>query len=386
MENKVFLKDYILTYDSLNKYINLIMNKNNTLGIRKVKKDIIGYTNFNYPIYSLSIGNGNNHVVIIGGTHGCEIATVYFALEMLFTLIKDQMLNNDIFKKYTFHIIPVLNPEGFKISSSIVSANFKNKNTSQIEEISKMYVRAYMQDDENAIAKTKTEKLYKKVLHSSINYIDDAMLKKSVNSILVDCGLDEKVLPIWSSNGIGIDPNANSIHKFDEIIKYRIKYKYGKLRYNDIPTFKPSPIGYPGYEPLTLKCPETLSIYKYISKLYSNNLISNNKEKLTAIFSYHTTGGEIYSTPDVKASNYQKKLHEIYTNEYTKYTNYFSINESFKYGFMDYFRLYLEGVLSLTIELSKVSGNPISCFTNFKNFNEEIINNKLALFKILESF
>ena len=71
------------------------------------------------------------------------------------------------------------------------------------------------------------------------------------------------------------------------------------------------------------------------------------------------------------------------TKEYAKYTNYYSVNDKLKYGFMDYFRLNLEGVLSLTVELSKISGNPISCFTNFENFKQEIINNKKAFFNTL---
>lgn len=69
-------------------------------------------------------------------------------------------------------------------------------------------------------------------------------MRESIIKILNDCNLTEKVLPIWSSNGIGIDPNANSIHKFNILQKYRQTHRFGNLRYNDIPAYMPSPIGF----------------------------------------------------------------------------------------------------------------------------------------------
>ena len=123
LEEKIFIKSYILTLDSLYKYINILSERAITSNFdnkRFPKKHIIGYTNFNYPIYSITIGNGKNDVVLLGGTHGCEVATVYFMLEFLATLLLDTKIKSDIFNTYSFHIIPVLNPEVFKISSSIL--------------------------------------------------------------------------------------------------------------------------------------------------------------------------------------------------------------------------------------------------------------------------
>lgn len=387
MEEKIFIHDYILTLEKLYKYINLILSSNlnsDTTQKKYIRKKIIGYTNYNYPIYSILIGNGKNDVVLVGGTHGCEIATVYFMLEFLVTLVKDNKISNDIFNNYTFHIIPVLNPEGYKISSSIIFQNFKKSTIQELENISKIYVRAYEQDDQNAIGNTINEKLYKKVLTSSINFINDINLKSSIINILNDCNLKDDVLPIWSANGVGIDPNANSIHKFDILQKYRKRNRYGNLRYNDIPANRPSPIGFYGYEPLDKKCPETRTIFNYITNLYVNNIRKNSQRKLIAIFSYHSTGGELYSTPSKKAKQTQITYHKTLANIYKNHTNYHLVEDKLKYGFMDYFRDYLDGVFSLTVELSKVSGNPLSCFTNINNFNQEIINNKIAIFKTLE--
>lgn len=384
MEEKVFLKNFILDLNDIYDYLNVITSKAFNYKNITLKKDIIGYSNFNYPIYNIAIGDGLEDVVLIGATHGCEIISTYFLIDFIFTLLKDNNLNNDIFKKYTFHIIPVLNPEGFLISSSVVKENFKNKTISEIEKISKLYVRMYSQDDENAIKGISCNKLYKKVLNSNINMIKDKQLKSSIINILNDCNLEDNSLLIWSSNGVGIDPNANSIHKFYELQKYRNRNKYGKLRYNDIPAYKPSPIGFYGFEKLDKKCPETRAIFNYIAKLYNNNLIKNSNRKLVAIFSYHLTGGEIYSTPETNNVS-QIKLHELCTKEYAKYTNYYSVNDKLKYGFMDYFRQNLEGVLSLTIELCKASGNPISTFCNFKLLDEEFINNKKAILNTLNT-
>ncbi len=387
MEEKIFIKDYILPLDNLYKYISLILtsSKNSDVGKNKViKKEIIGYTNFGYPIYSIQIGQGKNDVILMGGTHGCEIATVYFMLEFMVTLIKDNSIAQEIFENYTFHIIPVLNPEGYKISSSIVYQNFKNSTVNQLEEISKMYVRAYLQDDQNSIGHVTNNKLYKKIIPSSINFIDNINLRKSVADILHSCNLKDDLLLIWSSNGVGIDPNANSIHKFDILQKYRRTHKYGNLRYNDIPANRPSPIGFYGYEPLDNKCPETRAIFNYVTNLYHNNLNKKSDRKLISIFSYHSTGGELYSIPSKNAKESQILYHKELSNIYRSYTDYYIVEDKLKYGFMDYFRDYLEGVFSLTVELSKVSGNPLSCFTNIENFNKEIINNKKAIFKTLE--
>lgn len=387
LEENIFIKSYILTLDSLYKYINILSERalaSNFDSKRFPKKHIIGYTNFNYPIYSITIGNGKNDVVLLGGTHGCEVATVYFMLEFLATLLLDTKIKADIFNTYSFHIIPVLNPEGFKISSSILYENFKNKTIKELELSSLKYVRAYAQDDENAIKQYKVPKLYQEVLKSSTSFIDDKKMRESIIKILNDCNLTEKVLPIWSSNGIGIDPNANSIHKFNILQKYRQTHRFGNLRYNDIPAYMPSPIGFLGYEPLDRKCPETRAIFNYITNLYHNNLKKDSKRKLIAIFSYHTTGGELYSIPSDKAKKEQINFHLQTSEIYKKYTNYYIVEDKLKYGFMDYFRDYLDGVFSITVELLKNSGNPLSCFTNINNFNNEIIANKIAIFKTLE--
>ena len=65
-------------------------------------------------------------------------------------------------------------------------------------------------------------------------------------------------------------------------------------------------------------------------------------------------------------------------------TGYTKINEKLKYGVMDFYRVALDNVCSLTIELSKVNANPIGYLSNIDNFKDEIIANKKALIKTID--
>ena len=56
----------------------------------------------------------------------------------------------------------------------------------------------------------------------------------SINNILKNCKLDNRILPVWSANGLGVDPNSNSIHRFCEMETLRKKWGYAKQRYNEI--------------------------------------------------------------------------------------------------------------------------------------------------------
>ena len=108
------------------------------------------YTTFNYPLNSYSLGKGKKHVLIISNTHGCEIVTPLFVLEFILTILLNDSLYNYLSKKYTFHFIPLLNPEGYIISSSQVYFNLKDLSYNEVEDISKTYLNAYNLDDKLA--------------------------------------------------------------------------------------------------------------------------------------------------------------------------------------------------------------------------------------------
>ena len=72
---------------------------------------------------------------------------------------------------------------------------------------------------------------------------------------------------------------------------------------------------------------------------------------------------------------------DIYSSE----TRYTKIDEELKYGVMDYYRAYFENVVSLTIELSKLNGNPIGPFSDLDSLFNEFSNNKKAILKTIEN-
>ena len=137
-------------------------------------------------------------------------------------------------------------------------------------------------------------------------------------------------------------------------------------------------MSYPGNCTFDKRVPENLGLYKYIKSIYS--LKDYSDERLISIFSYHSTGGEIYGFPDLQYANKKQiDIQSIGMTEYSNYTNYSPINEKLKYGVMDFYRVALDNVCSLTIELSKVNANPIGFLSNINSFLKEIIDNKKAV-------
>lgn len=371
----MFKNKYILSYEDLvNKFDELCRNYPKLI----VKNKPIGYTTFGFPINYYTLGNGNKDVILIAATHGCELVTVTFLLDFIYKILYENIDYKNYTSEYTFHIIPVLNPEGYIISSSQVIYNIKDIDTISFEKYCGKYLKLYDQDDLNASKGLKIKKLYKTLMKTSTELIYPLTLRDSVNKILEECKLDSSVLPIWSSNGMGIDINANSIHEFENMKIFKDKSKFGKLRYNDIPVNRPSPHAYSGEEPFDRRCPENLALYNFVNTIY-------NKGSLKLFISYHSTGAEIYGYPDKRLTT--KNQFNIISNGIDYYrvlTNYTPVNEKKKYGVMDYYRIKLENTVTLTIELSRLSGNPIGPFSNLKNLDKEFLDNMNSIFYTLD--
>lgn len=371
----MFLNEYILSYESvISKLDKLCENYSNIIS----KKKPIGYTSFDYAIDHYAIGKGNKDVILMAVTHGCELVTITFLLEYVHTLVCENDRYTKYLDEYTFHIIPILNPEGYIISSSTVLHNTEGMNMNVLQNYSKKYVQLYEQDDANAEKNMKCEKLYKTLMTTSCEFISNVELRNNVDKILKECNLDNRVLPVWQTNGMGIDINANSIHEFENMKKQKNKSKYGKLRYNDIPVNIPSPNGFPGDKIFDRRCPENIALYNFVNSLYS-------KKQLKLFISYHSTGGEIYGYPDCHlVSQNQYKTIVDGLDYYSFYTKYTPINESVKYGVMDYYRTSLENTITLTVELSKFNGNPIGPFSNIAYLNKEFTDNINSIFYTLD--
>lgn len=371
----MFLNEYILSYDSVIYRLDKLCEDYSNL---IVKKDPIGYTTFGFPIDYYKIGNGDKDVILIAATHGCELVTITYLLEFIYTIINKNDKYSKYLDEYSFHIIPILNPEGYIISSSNVLHNTDNMDINMLQKYSKKYLELYDQDDLNAKNNIKCEKLYKKLMITSSEFIPYLKLRCNVDKILKGCKLDNRVLPVWSSNGMGIDINSNSIHEFENMKKFRNSSKYARLRYNDIPVNIPSPNGYPGDEIFDKRCPENTALYNFVNKIYSN-------KKLSLFISYHSTGAEIYGYPN-KTLTSRNQYNTIINGlkYFSKLTNYTPINENLKYGVMDYYRVSLENTVTLTVELSKLNGNPIGPFANIYSLNNEFENNINSIFYTLD--
>ncbi|MCX8074852.1 MAG: M14 family zinc carboxypeptidase [Clostridia bacterium] len=373
----MFLNEYIFSYNEVYNTLNKLIFSSKYNNIFR-KKSPIGYTTFGYPIEYYTLGNGKKNILLIAATHGTEVITVTFILNFILCVVNNKEYYS-LLEDYTFHIIPILNPEGYIISTSNVLRNIKGMNLYELECYSKKYLDLYNQDDYNAEhLEEKCDKLYKNLMTTSTEFILNHSLRNSVESILKSTDLDSKVLPIWSSNGMGVDPNANSIHQFENMLAFRKNQKYGKLRYNDIRVDIPSPHAYPGENVFDKNVPENIALYNLVKNLYDQNLL--------AFFSYHSTGGEIYGYPDENFTSKKQVEYNIkYMNEYAKCTGYSCIDEKYKYGVMDYYRTKLECTVTLTIELSKLNANPIGPFADIQNnVCREIDNNIKAIFHTLQ--
>ena len=84
------------------------------------------FDNIKIPDYIY--GKGDNHIIVVGGTHGSEIISVDFVLR----LMQDLAFTKRFYDDFTFHFIPLLNPEGYIISTSmikgILNKNFDRRN------------------------------------------------------------------------------------------------------------------------------------------------------------------------------------------------------------------------------------------------------------------
>lgn len=370
--NKIYINKFNMSYYEIKNILGTLVKNNSSI----IKKESSCKTFFGYDLDSYVIGNGKKHVLFIGATHSLEIITIYFVLDLMINIIEIMKKDSSILSSFTFHFIPILNPEGSYITLQNIYMNLKGMENKEIEIISKKYLDAYNLDDENVLNNIKCKKSLYNVLDCRLEFIDDIYLRESVRRILKNCMLDERYLLVWAANGLGIDLNSNSIHKFNQIKILRKTQKCAALRYNDIPVTRSSPMSYPG-EFTFDRCIENKYLYDYINNLYINKDLKN-------IFSFHSTGGQIFGFPDEEMVSEKiiKRYDEI-VKLYSYITGYEIMEDENKVGVMDYFRVSLKNTITLTIELSKYNANPIGPLFNICKLEEDFIKNKEAIFSCI---
>lgn len=78
--------------------------------ISSYKWEIIGYSSEERPILSTHLGHGERRICIWAGMHGNETTGVFIILKLLREL---QLKQPDLLTKFSFHVIPVVNPDAY---------------------------------------------------------------------------------------------------------------------------------------------------------------------------------------------------------------------------------------------------------------------------------
>lgn len=359
--------NYILDY---NKVLNILN------GMKNLKKINSMCTRLGYEIPYYTYGNGKKNIVIVGGTHGSEIISVDFVLTLMDKISnkKDEFKNFDE-NKFTFHFLPLQNPEGFIISTSVIKTIISDDMTlDEIENICKEYYLNYKQDDINSkesnIENIKLhQQMFENVTYECISKKHEK-IRESIKEMYKDKRLPNGSLICFRANASGIELNRNV--RFNNGIK-DIKEKkevYGLNRYNNIPTTIKGPLGIPCIDVNNFSYEnENILLFNILDKLY-------NEKKYCGCLLFHSTGGEIYHKPIFESyeSKYDEKLKEKISNinlhlalEYQKYTEYnLADNNDKEFNSFDgYLRTIYPNML--LIELSKMGGNPLGPYGDIKN-------------------
>lgn len=153
--NKYNIKYEILNYDKLNERINKAIN--NSLNKYKIKThEPIGYSSCGFAVQHYSIGEGDKHIIYMGGCHGNEIISVDYVTQLMTNLASgSDVFSNFDPSKFTIDFIPCQNPEGFYTTTYALSTIFNNMNEDEIKHFCKDYYLAYKEYDSYVIGLNK---------------------------------------------------------------------------------------------------------------------------------------------------------------------------------------------------------------------------------------
>lgn len=394
------MDNFILDYEQVQEKLNEMQKCK-----KIIKENDIGITKYGLPIEHYSIGTGEKEIVITGATHGCEIITTDFVLTLMQEMCKEE--NNNILSKYKMHFIPILNPEGYLISTSAIRKLIPRKmELNSAEQICKEYYLSYKSDDIEAKQQIKENKSVDRftikkhqLFFNGVDYncIPNkySQIKQSVKSIYEKYkDIPKFTLHTWSANADGIDIQANCEYneKIQRILNGEIIYK-DNYRQSNIDISHPGPVNCPFDKKDGFKIAnENKAITCFLEEL-------SKKNTLDGYYNYHSTGGLIYQRLPIDAEKIEKnvgiiwnrtvsnyviaKLYEekTYKNAHdkvnTRYTilkdgeNISSINDVLKIKYPK----------DLLIELSGMGGNPLAPYGDIENNYCNLINSNIEAFK-----
>lgn len=377
--------NYILDYEQVLQELDAIVAEGDIIK----NCSSIGYSTYGLPIKHYSVGSGKYHIVVTGATHGSEIITTDFLLN----LMKYLSSNSINLKNYTIHFIPMLNPEGYLISTSAVRQLIpRHMSFKDAQPIISEYVNKYNMDNENAIKGIDRNIKFYQDMFKNIDYtcISDnySNLKQNIKELYYNNYIPKGTLQVWSSNGNGVDLNQNCPYNV-KLKKLGDEQTFGYLKYNNIHTTLPGPIGCPSSSNNFKYEPETSALRDFIF-----NLKHDPNIELCAYFNYHSAEHTIYYAPVINHSKVQDlekiknmDLLEDYNFQisklYSSVTGHKLMEASEDANcFNDLLRLQIPG--DILVELCPNEGNPLSAYdSNF--YVETIKSNIKAFINVLEN-
>ena len=110
-------------------------------------KEELGRTRLGEPIEEIVIGHGKKELFIVGGTHSNEIIAVDVITQFLNNF--DQEFDESLLDEVTIKIIPIQNPEGYKVLDKLMTElnDYLFRTGIELEEFCKNYYLNYRTDD-----------------------------------------------------------------------------------------------------------------------------------------------------------------------------------------------------------------------------------------------
>lgn len=400
-------KFQFLNYHDVNKRLNdLVNNRENKISVKKEYP--IGFTDFNLPIDHYTMGSGPKHIIVTGSYHASEIITTIFLVQ----LMEDLASSKDSFniEEYTIHFIPMVNPEGYLITTEMQSL-YLNKGETEEEKIAlaRDYYQKYRSDailstqankvlrdsaatleqKEEAVRTLRGKKQYQSLFDdiSEEEFLKDyPELRKSVRDILNNNGYPIGVCAAWSANGHGVDLSQNVPFNVNLPVYQKSREPiYGANAYTNLRKDRPGPINAicRDLDNFTFE-KENLHMLEFLAQL---NKRSNGQ--IVGFVNYHSVMGKIYQRPvkdqgmlDLYGIDYSDKLVENYVGArlFREENGYDIIEEEDPYSYInEYFRLRY-GV-NIQVELSRMGSNPIGPLADPQTFSDITVKPNIFAFK-----
>ncbi len=381
---------YYLDYENVQKRLESLV-KAPSGKIPVIKEKPLGFTDYLLPIEHYTMGFGKKHIIVCGSYHGAEIITTIFIIHLMEALALNGGFNPE---EYTIHFIPIINPEGYLITTSMQNLYLAQGKTAKEKILlARKYWQIYKQDAlnnhkakiEGDIKTLRSPKdyqtLYEQVSEKEFlkNYLK---LKEQVLKLIKENNLPLGVCAAWSSNGQGIDLSQNVPfnHKIEE---YKKEPQYGNTVYTNIRSDIPGPINCPARDLNNFTFEkENLHLLNFLLELEA-------KEEIVAFFNYHSVMGKMYQRPvqdlgmiSLYNIDWETKIIENYISArlFKEKNGYDIIEEKSPYNYInEYIRLRFG--INIQIELSKMSANPIGPLGDPNSFWEETIKSNIEGFK-----